>query len=68
MVGYKFILDVAEVILDVVEVILDVAEVILSFHEVNGFHSLQLGLSFKLELRLRWTKNVKELSQSQERF
>ena len=48
---------VAEVILDVAEVILDVAEAILSFHEINGFLSLQLGLSFELGLRLRLTKN-----------
>ena len=47
---------VAEVILYVAEVILDVAEVILSFHEINGFLSLQLGLSFELGLRLRLTK------------
>ena len=46
---------VAEVILYVAEVILDVAEVILSFHEINGFLSLQLGLSFELGFRLRLT-------------
>ena len=46
---------VAEVILNVAEVILDVAEVILSFHEINGFPSLQLGLSFELGFRLRLT-------------
>ena len=53
----EVILNVAEVILYVAEVILDVAEVILSFHEINGFLSLQLGLSFELGLRLRLTKN-----------
>ena len=54
---------VAEVILYVAEVILDVAEVILSFHEINGFLSLQLGLSFKLELWLRLTNMSYEISE-----
>ena len=50
---------VAEVILNVAEVILYVAEVILSFHEINGFLSLQLGLSFELGLRLRLTNKIR---------
>ena len=47
---------VPEAILDVTEAILDVTEAILSFHEINGFLSLQLGLSFELGFRLRLTK------------
>ena len=54
---------VAEVILYVAEVILDVAEVILSFHEINGFLSLQLGLSFELRLGLRLT-NILSMEKS----
>ena len=40
------------------EAILDVTEAILSFHEINGFLSLQLGLSFELGLRLRLTNVI----------
>ena len=34
------------------------------FHEINGFLSLQLGLSFELGFRLRLTNNLVELEAS----
>ena len=49
----------------VAEVILDVAEAILSFHEIIGFLSLQLVLSFELGLRLRLNKNGLNIAPAQ---